>query len=132
MPLPLAWGATTIMSAILRTATRLRTPTALPLGRNSILSTPRTYSDKISQANAHDDQEDCDRGSTPNHPIPSNHAHPTLRDGRQSNLSNMEGKRHEDLPEDVRRHNEEMEHRYDRPYNHTADEGRIEHAFEKK
>ena len=127
------------MRSLLRIPPRLRAPVSPVLGRNSTnlsLSAQRAHvhdtAQKFSQANEHDPQAECDRENTPNHPIPSNKAHPTLRDGRQSNLADMEGKRHEDLPEDVRRHNEEMEHRYDRPYNHTADQGRIEHAFEKK
>lgn len=89
-------------------------------------------SQKFSTANEHDLEEDCDRGNTPNHPIPSNNAHPTLRDGRQSNLADMEGVKHEDLPEDVRKHNEDMENRYDRPYNHIGDEGKIEKAFKQR
>ncbi|KAJ5736294.1 uncharacterized protein N7483_001419 [Penicillium malachiteum] len=44
----------------------------------------------------------------------------------------MEGKPHDELPEDVRKHNEEMAQRYDRPYNHIADEGTVEKAFKKK
>ncbi|KAH8422460.1 uncharacterized protein LDX57_000215 [Aspergillus melleus] len=126
------------MASFLRLPSRLHTPiSSLPLRRNAIGSlSQRTYvhdtSQKFSQANEHDPQEDCDRENTPNHPIPSNKAHPTLRDGRQSNLADMEGKRHEDLPEDVRKHNEEMEHRYDRAYNHIADEGKVEKAFEQK
>lgn len=124
------------MSSFLQLSARLRTP-SISLGR-SVISTSRqrTYaqdkSPKYAQADAHDPQEKCDRDDTPNHPIPSTKAHPTLRDGRQSNLSDMAGRKHEDLPEDVQKHNEEMEHRYDRPYNHIADEGKIENAFDRK
>ncbi|KAI9038388.1 uncharacterized protein KD926_010805 [Aspergillus affinis] len=126
------------MASFLRLPSRLRAPmSSFPLRRNAINSfnqraSVHDTSQKFSQANEHDLQEGCDLGSTPNHPIPSNKAHPTLRDGRQSNLADMEGKRHEDLPEDVRKHNEEMEHRYDRTYSHIADEGKVEKAFEKK
>ncbi|KAJ5643712.1 uncharacterized protein N7484_006219 [Penicillium longicatenatum] len=126
------------MSSFLRLSSRIRTPvssaylgrplTSLPGQRCYVHSTPNQFD----KANEHDLEEDCDRGNTPNHPIPSNKAHPTLRDGRQSNLADMEGKKHEELPEDVRKHNEEMENRYDKPYNHIADEGPVEKAFEAK
>lgn len=126
------------MSSILRFSSRLRAPiSSAPLSRPIIgLNAQRAYvhdtPHKYAQANEHEPDEDCERTNTPNHPIPSNKAHPTLRDGRQSNLSDMEGKPHEELPEDVRKHNEEMENRYDRPYNHIGDEGKVEKAFEKK
>jgi hypothetical protein len=32
----------------------------------------------------------------------------------------------DDVPEDVKRHNKEVENRYDRSYNHIADEGNVE------
>jgi hypothetical protein len=125
------------MSSFLRIPLRLRAPTSIPLGRNSInVCGQRAYvhdtPHKFSSANEHDLEENCDRGNTPNHPIPSNNAHPTLRDGRQSNLADISGVKHEDLPEDVRKHNEDIEHRYDRCYNHIGDEGNIEKAFEEK
>lgn len=124
------------MQSFLRVPARLRIPsvsvgrnvTNSPIRRTYAQDTPREYM----QANAHQPDEECDRENTPNHPIPSNNSHPTLRDGRQSNLSDMAGVKHEDLPEDVRKHNEDMEHRYDRPYNHIADEGKVENAFEDK
>ncbi|KAJ5648230.1 hypothetical protein N7490_004602 [Penicillium lividum] len=127
------------MSTFLRLPSRIRAPvSSTPLGRPLpklpgqscyVHSTAKNFD----KANEHDLKEkDCDRDNTPNHPIPSNGAHPTLRDGRQSNLSDMEGKKHEELPEDVRKHNEEMENRYDRPYNHISDEGPIEEAFKTK
>lgn len=126
------------MNSFFRLPSQLRTSiSSIPLGRNVInTSRQRAYvhdtTQNFSQANAHDNEEDCDRGNLPNHPVPSNKAHPTLRDGRQSNLADMAGVPHEHLPEDVRKHNEDMEHRYDRPYNHIADEGKIENAFEQK
>ncbi|KAJ5792855.1 uncharacterized protein N7503_008833 [Penicillium pulvis] len=126
------------MSSFLRLPSRIRTPASFaPLGRPLtnlpgrcyVHSTPKQYN----KADEHElEKEDCDRGANPNHPIPSNNAHPTLTDGRQSNLADMEGKKHEDLPEDVRKHNEEMENRYDRPYNHISDEGNVEKAFQEK
>ncbi|KAJ5090274.1 hypothetical protein N7532_008958 [Penicillium argentinense] len=126
------------MGSFSRIPSLLRMPVSfLPVKRNVInASSLRAYSQetnqKFAQANAHESQEECDRNNTPNHPIPSNDSQPTLRDGRQSNLSDMEGVRHDNLPEDVRKHNEDMEHRYDRPYNHIAGEGKAENAFEQK
>jgi hypothetical protein len=67
---------------------------------------------------------------SPNHPIPSNKAQPTLRDGNQSPIADDEGNLKDDLPEDVKRHNEEMEDRYDKPYNHMGDKGSPESNFE--
>lgn len=66
---------------------------------------------------------------SPNHPIPSNKAHPTLRDGNQSPIADDEGHLKDDLPEDVKRHNREMENRYDKPYNHMSDKGSPESNF---
>lgn len=125
------------MSPFLRLSTRIRTPLSIaPLGRPLTNLPGRCYvhntPNQYDKANGHNLEEDCGRGDTPNHPIPSNGAHPTLRDGRQSNLADMEGKKQKDLPEDVRKHNEEMENRYDRSYSHMADEGTVEKAFEEK
>ncbi|KAJ5327989.1 hypothetical protein N7452_008379 [Penicillium brevicompactum] len=126
------------MSSMLQVSPLLRKSIfSIFAGRNVAGTTIQRFnvhdsSQKFSQANEHDSQHGCDLKSTPNHPLPSNNAHPTLRDGRQSNLADMEGKKHEDLPEDVRKHNEDMMNRYDRPYNHIADEGKVEHAFEEK
>ncbi|KAJ5239308.1 hypothetical protein N7468_003927 [Penicillium chermesinum] len=124
------------MNSLFRLPSRLSPPSSA-LGRNvTNASAQRTLVQythhKFAQVDEHDPDEKCERTNSPNHPIPSNNAHPTLRDGRQSNLANMAGVKHEDLPEDVRKHNEEMEHRYDRPYNHIGDGGKIEHAFEEK
>ncbi|CAI7658592.1 unnamed protein product [Penicillium pancosmium] len=43
------------------------------------------------------------------------------------------GRRHlrEDLPEDVKKHNKEMDQRYDKPYNHIADGGNVEKGWKK-
>jgi len=77
-----------------------------------------------------------DKGSendqSTNYPIPSNNAEPTLRDGRQSPIADHEGHLRKDLPEDVKEHNKEMDNRYDKPYNHIADEGNVEGGWEKK
>ncbi|KAJ6079556.1 hypothetical protein N7467_009309 [Penicillium canescens] len=67
---------------------------------------------------------------SPNHPIPSNKAQPTLHDGNQSPIADDEGNLKDDLPEDVKRHNKEVEDRYDKPYNHMGDKGSPESNFE--
>lgn len=69
--------------------------------------------------------------SSTNYPVPSNNAEPTLRDGRQSPIADHEGNLREDLPKDVKKHNEEMDHRYDKPYNHIADGGNVEKGWKK-
>ncbi|CAK46851.1 hypothetical protein M752DRAFT_264439 [Aspergillus phoenicis ATCC 13157] len=46
---------------------------------------------------------------------PSNKAHPTLADGDESPYVDKDGHTTADAPEDVRRHNEEIEKRADRP-----------------
>lgn len=105
----------------------------------SFLSGQRAYAQKSSDSedaettknNPSTTQQDSDVAS-PNNPIPSNKAHPTLRDGRQSPIADKAGNLRDDLPEDVKQHNEEVENRYDRPYNHTADEGNYEPAWERK
>jgi hypothetical protein len=88
----------------------------------------RTYAqkqDKTPPPSSHDQAK-----PSPNHPIPSNKAHPTLRDGNQSPIADDEGHLKDDLPEDVKRHNEDMENRYDKPYNHMGDKGSPESNFE--
>jgi hypothetical protein len=56
--------------------------------------------------------------------IPSNKAHPTLNDGRQTPNVDESGEPlpDADVPEDVKRHNREMDQRYDRAYNQIANE----------
>lgn len=67
-----------------------------------------------------------------NHPIPSNKAQPTLRDGKQSPTADEEGSLRDDLPQDVKQHNDEMEERYDKPFNRVADKGGVETAWKRK
>ncbi|KAJ5960335.1 uncharacterized protein N7479_007485 [Penicillium vulpinum] len=67
--------------------------------------------------------------NSPNRPIPSNKARPTLHEGEKSPLIDKEGNLKKDLPEDVKKHNREMEERYDKPYNYANDEGTVEPAF---
>lgn len=50
-------------------------------------------------------------------PIPSNKARPTLNDGRQTRNVDEHGNPRQDVPEDVKKHNAEMEKKHDRTYN---------------
>lgn len=126
------------MTSLLRLQPRLRAPSSIAyLSRPVVnLSGQRYYAEKSSQkdgdsnATQHD-QKDTTQ-TTPNHPIPSNKAQPTLRDGNQSPIADHEGHLRDDLPEDVKKHNEEVEQRYDRPYNHIADEGDVETSWKRK
>lgn len=47
-------------------------------------------------------------------------------------MADKNGKLKDDLPNDVKRHNAELEDRYDRPYNHISDDGHVENTFVKK
>lgn len=51
--------------------------------------------------------------------------------GQQSPNVDLEGHRREDIPEEVKRHNEEMEKRHDRSFNQITDEGKIQRGFPK-
>ena len=64
-----------------------------------------------------------------NRPIPSNKAKPTINEGEQSPLVDREGNPKKDIPEDVKKHNREMEERYDKPYNYTGDDGAVKPSF---
>ena len=122
---------------VLRLQSRVRYPV------RSLFFRPTTF--KLLSRRTHT-QESCklegekrsaqrDSGGTegsPNHPIPSNEAHPTLRDGKQSPIADFEGNLRENLPRDVKEHNEEVEHRYDRAYNHMGDEGGVKKAWKRQ
>ncbi|KAL4915327.1 hypothetical protein BDW62DRAFT_188777, partial [Aspergillus aurantiobrunneus] len=60
---------------------------------------------------------------------PSNKAKPTITDGRQSANVDGEGNTRPDVPEDVKKHNEDVEQRFDKPYNRIKDEGKVEKGF---
>ena len=124
------------MTALLRLQPRLQTLAFTSRRRAALDATLCRYY-------AQDSSETKDDDATPqrsrtvehqsaNYPIPSNKAQPALRDGRQSPMADVEGKLRDDLPEDVKRHNTELEQRYDRPYNHIADEGNVKAVWEKK
>ncbi|KAJ5982128.1 hypothetical protein N7451_012289 [Penicillium sp. IBT 35674x] len=122
------------MTSLLRLQLRLQ---GYPLLRQTALSTHslRTYAQYSSKSEGKNRSAQRDSGGTegsPNHPIPSNKAHPTLQDGKQSPLADFEGNLREDLPKDVKEHNDEVEHRHDRPYNHMADEGGVKKSWERE
>ncbi|KAJ5294567.1 hypothetical protein PENANT_c006G01646 [Penicillium antarcticum] len=120
----------------LRGTLQPRTPSILRLNQTisssvnrSIQIQSRTYAQKQDKT----PPSPKDQSSpSPNHPIPSNKAQPTLRDGNQSPIADDEGNLKDDLPEDVKKHNQEMEDRYDKPYNHMGDKGNPESNFESK
>ncbi|KAL3453841.1 hypothetical protein BJX65DRAFT_262052 [Aspergillus insuetus] len=60
---------------------------------------------------------------------PSNKANPTITDGRQSVNVDGDGNTKPDVPEDVKRHNEEIDRRHDKPYNRIKDEGKVGKGF---
>lgn len=77
-------------------------------------------------------QEDRDKEDSEGRPIrmsSSNNAKPTITDGRHSPNVDSEGNVKSDVPNDVKKHNEEMEHRYDRPYNQLGNEGKPPKGF---
>lgn len=72
----------------------------------------------------------CEAAEKPTHPsIPSNKAHPTLSDGRQSPNVDVRGKRVRDIPEDVQRHNAEIKERHGQSYNRISDRGDVIQGF---
>jgi hypothetical protein len=56
---------------------------------------------------------------------PSNNARPTISRGQSPNIDE-DGNLRPDVPEEVRRHNDEIENRHDRAYNKLEDDGRVE------
>ncbi|OJJ00405.1 hypothetical protein ASPVEDRAFT_39866 [Aspergillus versicolor CBS 583.65] len=60
---------------------------------------------------------------------PSNNAKPTITDGHQSANVDKEGNMKPNVPEDVKRHNEDIDKRFDKPYNRIKDEGKVEKGF---
>ncbi|GAB1203323.1 hypothetical protein APSETT445_001958 [Aspergillus pseudonomiae] len=67
-----------------------------------------------SQPRSSTSQEDRDKEDSEGRPIrmsPSNNAKPTITDGRHSPNVDSEGNVKSDVPNDVKKHNEEMEHR---------------------
>jgi hypothetical protein len=112
---------------LLRLQPRLQAPAFILSFRQEAFNPPsrRTYAHDSSKSKAEDRSAQRDSGGTegsPKHPIPSNKARPTLQDGKHSPIADFEGNLREDLPKDVKEHNEEVKHRNDRPHNHMTDE----------
>ncbi|CAP94377.1 hypothetical protein E8E15_003006 [Penicillium rubens] len=115
----------------LKTPFQARSPiTALSAARTQTprISLYRSYATKSSN-----DPEQATtttrKPNPPSRPIPSNKAKPTLIEGEQSHLVDREGNPRKDLPQDVKKHNRDMEERYDKPYNSTDDDGTVKPAF---
>lgn len=123
------------MATLLRLQPRLRAQSSIAYLSRSSLNFPsqRTYAkDTPTTDRAKGASEETGKpvqDTSINHPIPSNKAHPTLRDGNQSPITDAEGNLRDDLPQDVKQHNEEMEDRYDRPFNHISDDGNVEQSW---
>lgn len=60
---------------------------------------------------------------------PSNKAHPTVSSGKQSPNVDDKGRQREDVPEDVKQHNEDIENRQDRSFNQLTDDGKVQKGF---
>ncbi|KAJ5384601.1 hypothetical protein N7517_002512 [Penicillium concentricum] len=113
----------------LKTSFQARSPmTALSAARTQ---TPRTslYRSYATKSSNDPEQPTTNQTDSPNRPIPSNKAKPTLHEGERSPVIDKEGNPKKDLPEDVKKHNREMEERYDKPYNYANDEGAVKPAF---
>lgn len=110
--------------------TNLSRPTFNTTARRTLAQKTSTPQGEQGQGSTKTGQQESDAQG--NHPIPSNKAQPTLRDGNQSPMADEDGNLRDDLPHDVKQHNEEMEERYDRPYNHISDEGEVAPAWKRK
>ncbi|KAJ5891936.1 uncharacterized protein N7473_008164 [Penicillium subrubescens] len=127
------------MASLLRLPARrlARTSITSSTGRITSLATSRSYAQDSKKSSGKKDDATRDAGTPenpmPNHPIPSNNAKPTLRDGRSSPIADFEGNLKDDVPEDVKKHNEDMDKRHDRSYNHITDDGSVkEREWENK
>lgn len=52
-----------------------------------------------------------------------------MSDGQQSPNVDAEGRVSEDVPDDVKQHNAEIENRHDRSFNQLTDEGKVQKGF---
>ncbi|KAL4979273.1 hypothetical protein BDW66DRAFT_128071 [Aspergillus desertorum] len=59
----------------------------------------------------------------------SNKAKPVINDSRQPSNVNEEGNTKSNAPEDVKKHNSEIDQRYDKPYNRVNDGGKVGKGF---
>jgi hypothetical protein len=122
------------MTSFMRLRTTLQARSQLPSLSSTRIQQPttllyRSYANKSSNDPEQTPTATPSEKGSSNAPIPSNNAKPTLREGTQSPLADHEGNLKEDLPQDVKKHNKEMEERYDRPYNSISDKGTVEPAF---
>jgi hypothetical protein len=111
---------------LLRLQPRLQVPASILSFRQEAFNFPsrRTHAQHSSKSDGEDRSAQRDSGGTegsPKHPIPSNKAHPTLQDGKHSPIADFEGNLREDVPKDVKEHNEEVERRNDRSHNHCGE-----------
>ncbi|KAJ5185298.1 hypothetical protein N7472_010138 [Penicillium cf. griseofulvum] len=119
------------MTTFMRLKTSFQTQSPITALSASRTQTPRTslYRSYATKSSNDPEQTTTDQPDSPNRPIPSNKAKPTLHETEQSSVIDQEGNRKKDLPEDVKKHNREMEERYDKPYNHAKDDGTVGGAF---
>lgn len=124
------------MTSALKLPLRLRAPIsrATLSHPTSITTVRRTFAQKTSgpqgeKGSTKTGQQEADAHKS--YPIPSNKAEPTLRDGEASPMADEDGTLRDDLPQDVKKHNQEMEERYDRPYNQMAEEGKVEPGWKR-
>ncbi|KAJ5163519.1 uncharacterized protein N7500_005349 [Penicillium coprophilum] len=115
----------------LKTPFQARSPITALSGARS--QAPRTslYRSYATKSSNDPEQATTNQPDSANRPIPSNKAKPTLHEGERSPVIDKEGNPKKDLPEDVKKHNREMEERYDKPFNHAKDDGTVEAAFKK-
>ncbi|CBF76419.1 predicted protein [Aspergillus nidulans FGSC A4] len=59
----------------------------------------------------------------------SDKARPVINDGRQTSNVKEDGNTKSDVPEDVKKHNEEIDQRHDKPYNRIDDGGKVGKGF---
>ncbi|KAJ5267284.1 hypothetical protein N7478_010092 [Penicillium angulare] len=102
-----------------RLQSRLQVPVSI-LRRQAFSFLSRRAHGKNPKSEGEDRSAQRDSGGTegsPKHPIPSNQAHPTLQDGKDSPIADFEGNLRGDLPKEVQDHNKEVERRNDLPHN---------------
>ncbi|KAJ5267856.1 hypothetical protein N7478_010664 [Penicillium angulare] len=108
---------------LVRLQARVQAPASiLPLQREAFNLLSRRAHPKDSKPEREDRSAQRGSGGTegsPKHPIPSNQAHPTLQDGKDSPIADFKGNLRKDLPKDVQDHNKEVERRKDRPQNQS-------------
>jgi len=125
------------MTSLLRLQPRLLAPSSVAYISRPIVNLPaqRCYTQGSAQKGRDKDASKQERPASresPDNPIPSNKAQPTLSHGKQTPVADHEGNLRDDLPADVKKHNEEVEQRYDRPFHQITDEGEVKTAWKEK